>query len=352
MKKQSAYLLVALTTLMLSLCIIPTGLSSASDVKIVSKNYYFDTMGLLDVVGEVQNVGTSTINIVHLGATVTLTDGTVKDISGTVWVQYLAPQQKAPFYLSFVLGDILSGTTSYTTSDISSLEVSVLSADTTDKYQYPGLTITAQSTSVGTGSDDKGVYWVSGTVKNTGSDTATNLRVFGTFYNSAGEVVAVGGYDGQEVLTPSLSSGASKDFKFGAYDVNQSSLPSEYKINTYTLLVQAESPTPTGTAPQATAYPSNTYPKNTATPNPGSTSTPVTPTNPGETTAPTATETPDSGNTSDAQPTWVYAVVAVLGLAVVAGAFLAWRARKPKDNPKPVETKPTKKAKARARRKK
>jgi hypothetical protein len=349
MKKQSAYLLVALTTLMLSLCILPTSLGSANDVQIVSKNYYFDTMGLLDVVGEVQNVGTSTLNIIHLGATVTLTDGTVKDISGTVWVQYLAPQQKAPFYLSFVLGDILSGTTSYTTNDIVSLEVSVLNAETTDKYQYPGLTITAQSSSIGSGSEDKGVYWVSGTVKNTGSETATNLRVFGTFYNSAGEVVAVGGYDGTEVLSPSLASSKTVDFKFGAYDVNQSSLPSEYKINTYTLLVQAESPTPTGTPPQATAYPSNTYPKNTATPNPGSTSTP---TNPGETSAPTATGTADSGNTSDAQPTWVYAVVAGLGLAVVAGAFVAWRARKPKEKPKPVETKPTKKAKARTRRKK
>jgi hypothetical protein len=236
----------------------------------------------------------------------------------------------------------MTGSTIYTTNDVTSLEVTVLDADTTDNYQYQGLTVTSQSTSIGNTADDNGVYWVSGTLKNTGSETAGNLRVFGTFYNSAGQVVAVGGYDGTEVLVASLAPGASKDFKFGAYDINQTSVPTEYKIATYTLLVQADSPTPTGTPPTVTPYPSNTFPKDgAATPN-GNNPTDA----PTDNNDPSGTQTPNTGGTSNDAlsgiPTWVYAVVGVVALVVVVGAVLALRARKQKAEPPTPEVAPKK----------
>jgi len=38
----------------------------------------------------------------------------------------------------------------------------------------------------------EGEYWVSGSVQNTGTQTATKLRLIGTFYNASGTVVAAG----------------------------------------------------------------------------------------------------------------------------------------------------------------
>lgn len=68
---------------------------------------------------------------------------------------------------------------------------------------------------------------MSGTIQNSGSQTATNIRVIGTFYNASGTVVAVGYI---EYLTPIVSKPSSvASFKVGSFNHNQTEVPSNKK---------------------------------------------------------------------------------------------------------------------------
>jgi hypothetical protein len=85
-------------------------------------------------------------------------------------------------------------------------------------YQYPNLTITNKQSSIGSTTYVKGVFWVNGNIQNTGCQTASNIAVFGTFYNSTGATVAVGYGNAVASLSPSGL------FKLGAFDFNQTGI--------------------------------------------------------------------------------------------------------------------------------
>jgi hypothetical protein len=335
LRKSVICLVIALTILSFSLCFVPTTLSLTQDIKIVSYNWYFDMIGFVDVVGEVQNIGASTIASVYLAGEITTSDGTKTESSVQVWVQDLLPQQKAPFYMPFYPQG--SGQTPIILA-VTDVQLAVVKADTTTDYQYQDLTITNQNYNIGTGADDKGVFWVTGTIKNTGTQTAQNIRVLGTFYNTAGNVVAVGGYTEPDgFVATSLAPSATTTFKFGAFDINQTGLSADEKIATYSLLVQAEKPILQGTGPKITPYP-------TGHPQPTGTATPK------------VTQTPDSGDNNgstsntinSSPPSWIYATT-ILILAVIIGAVIALRRRKSKtkqdiedeeEKPKKIAKKP------------
>ena len=104
MRKNAVYFFVGLILLSLSLGLlsVPTVHCQVDSVKIVKYNYYIDSLGFLDVVGVVQNVGSSTVNPVILRGSVYSSDGTDQaDSSTQVFVTYLTPQQEAPFYMTF-----------------------------------------------------------------------------------------------------------------------------------------------------------------------------------------------------------------------------------------------------------
>jgi hypothetical protein len=334
MRKGIAYFLIVITAISLTLPLIPTAKSQTENVKIVSYSWYTDTAGFIDVVGEVQNIGSNTIATVMLSGVGTTSTGDTLTNTVRVWVQNLAPQQKAPFYLEFFPQS--SGQTSQTSIMVQVVDVqlAVIQADETTNYQYPDLKITSHTQSIGNTADDKGVYWVSGTIQNTGSQTAKNVRILGTFYNSQGKVVAVGGYT-TDVLSASLAPSATANFNFGAYDVNQTGVSADQKIEDYSLLIQAEEPVMQGTPPTISPYPTgHTSPSETTSP-----------------TSPTDTQTPDQGNgstsntTGSSPPTWVYAVAFVAVFAVIVGAVLAFRKRSAGKEPNADEEpkKPTKK---------
>ena len=338
MQKSILYFFVALTVLSVALSLVPNVRSAPADIKIVSYSWYIDLVGMVEAVGEVQNTGTNIIDKVHLGGTVTTNSGTQVDSSTLVYVNNLLPGQKAPFNMQFYIQGISVQTMQQPIIlGVTNVNLIVLKADTTTGHQYPDLKITTQTHSIGTTTDDKGVYWVSGTLQNTGSQTAQNVRILGTFYNSSGNVVAVGGYT-IDPLTASLSPSATINFKFGAYDVNQSEVSevlSEYKISSYSLLIQTEGPILQGTAPTVTPYPTT---------NPTSPSDTTSPTS----TAPSDTQTPDSGNpinsnsTGSSPPGWVYAVVVVVVLAAIVGGVVALRKRKSGEEPETDEEQPKK----------
>jgi hypothetical protein len=177
----------------------------------------------------------------------------------------------------------------------------VSQANATSTHQYDGLTITSHTGSVGTTGNYNGAYLVKGVIQNTGSQTTQNVTVVATFYNSTGGVVAIG-YNTVNVAD-SLGAGQTVDFQVPAFDLNQSLVPSNQKISSYSLTPQSL-PTVQGEASPV------------ATPTVGSTTD-----NP-------ATASPTDGasnpvNNGGASNTWIiYAAVIVVVAAVVGGVLL------------------------------
>ena len=294
MRKSTVYLFVLLTLLSLSLVLVPQVSSQPENIKVLSYSWYVDSIGLFDVVGEVQNVGPNTIESVVLGGTVYTTDGVAQTHSSPTlaYVNCLIPQQKAAFYMDFPSqGNDLS----WLSIGVDRVDFTVIQANVTSSYRYPDLTVKSSSGAA----DGEGVYWVSGTVQNSGSQTATNIRVIGTFYNASGTVVAVG-YT--EYLTPaSLNPSSVASFKVGAFDQNQTVVPSIQKISSYSLLIQAEKPLLSGTPPS------------------------LPPSNSSSTTPPS-----DSTSSPTIAPETQYIAVIVIVILVLAGTILVLSKRKAK----------------------
>ena len=258
-------------------------------------------LGNLVVVGEVQNVGNTVIDYVVVSGAVTGSDGSYVESGNRVWALNLIPGQKAPFYLDFLSKYTNSQTWYVGVADVS---LSIYQAPSTTKYQYQEVKVL----------DDKpaptseGEYWVKGNLKNNGAQTATDVTVLATFYNSSGTVVAIG----YSTTISSLAAGATTSFKVAAFDLNQTIVSPSQKIAGYSLLVQVKSPMQTGTAPVA-----------------NTTIIPV------PTTAPTANNSDTEANT-DQNVIYVGVVVAVVIAVIVASVLL--KRRKPAD--KPVSQKP------------
>ena len=308
MRKSTVFFALSLTVLSLGLTLVPNVSSQPESIKVLSYSWYIDSLGYFVVVGEVQNVGPNTINIVGLGGTVYTTDGTAQADSFTqALAQYLIPQQKAPFYMEFPPSSSVTGDLSWL-SGLDRVDFQVGMAEATTNYMYQDLTIKEASATIAT----DGVYWVSGSVQNIGSQNARNIRVVGTFYNSTGSVVAMGYTD---VLTPvSLGPSGTASFKVGAFDLNQTEVPSNLIIATASLLIQAEEPVLSGTPPPPSIF----------TTGPASTSPPDS--TPPSTTPPSST-TPSTSPGSLA-PEYVYGIVAAIVIIGLAVTLLVLRKRK------------------------
>jgi hypothetical protein len=265
MRRSTVYLFVLLMLMSLSLVFVRQVSSQPENIKALSYSWYVDSLGLFDVVGEVQNVGPNTIESVVLGGTVYTTDGEAQTHSSPTfaYVNCLLPQQKAAFFMDFPSQNSVTGDLSWLSIGVDRVDFTVIQANVTNSYQYPYLTVKGSSGAA----DGEGVYWVSGSVENSGSQTATNIRVIGTFYNASGTVVGVGYTD---YLTPnSLNPSGVASFKVGAFDQNETVVPSIRKISSYSLLIQAEQPLLSGTPPSLPpSNSSSTTPPSNSTPSP------------------------------------------------------------------------------------
>lgn len=270
MKKSIIYICVAIILVSLSLALVPIAKSQEEqqNIKILSYTYYIDNAGILDVVGEVQNIGPNPLKLVEIQGTVYADGADQGDSYAQIGIEvfpitYLSTGAKAPFYMSFYEPTEYpqAGWTAFNSPP--TVTLSVLSANATANYVYPDLSIVSSSGSIGTDpgnsitggtTGDKGVYWVSGTIKNTGSQTAQNITIYGTFYNSTGNVVAVG--DSFSTV-PTLSPSESYSFKFGAFDLNQTQMSSSMKIKSYSLTYTVLNPILEGATPVVTPYESS-----------------------------------------------------------------------------------------------
>ena len=301
MRKKLMYLLIALIVVSLTFSSIPSILSQPEDIKVTNYSYYIGPSGILEVVGEIQNVGVNTIDSVVLRGSIFNENGIdVSDSATKAWVAYIVPQQKAPFIMEFAPPQ---DTGVWQPGDIAQVKLTVAQANATSAYQYPDLKITSSTPSIGTSGDYNGAYGVSGEIENTGSQTATNLTVVAAFYNSTGSVVGVG-YTAY--LTPrDLAPSNKVQFQIYALDLNQSNVPSYLKIASYSLLVQTQLPILQGSAPIVTPYQASGSP---------------------------VAGTPSLTNSS-AKPLnlTLVAVIAVVVVLVVIGAILVLKRRKPQE---------------------
>jgi hypothetical protein len=253
----------AILLLLLTVFLISTpknALSKTEDVKILSYTHYIDNAGYLDVIGEIQNTGSDTIYEVVLKATIYGADGTEQgSITNRAWVSYLVPNQKAPFLLDI---QAPTGYSDWYTAGVSKITISVSIANAVNSHLYSDFTTSVTSAAVSSSADDKGTYWISGVIRNIGSQTATQLALTAIFYNSSGSVVAVGHTD---YLTPtSVSPSTTASFKVGAFDTNQTSEVSSRKIASYSLNVQATTPVLDGSGSTSTSQPSSATPTATS----------------------------------------------------------------------------------------
>ena len=291
MKKATICLLFLIFVITLSPFTLSNTNAQPSSIKVLDNyNWYYDQVGLIVVIAEVQNTGPNTISRVTVSATITLSDGSTSDTFGMVWGYNLIPQQKAPLYLEFATSDSLG----WGDRTVSKVDFKIATADATSDYFYPDLTITNDKGIVA----QDGTFWAEGTIQNTGSQDATDIIILASYFTKDGKLAGVGMTD---FLTPNpLSSSKTTDFKIGARDLNQTVVPADLKIASYSLLIQ-----PLGTVLQGAP------PTIVETPTPG----PIT----------TATKNPDLNQNIDPTIT-VIAIIIVIAI-IVAVLYLLKKAK-------------------------
>ncbi len=248
MKKGNLSAIALLVVFTFCIALVPITHGQVETVKVLNYSYYIDILGNLVLVGEVQNIGTTVLKYVDIAGRITSSDGSQAQWENRVLGLYLLPQQKAPFYLEFSRQSASYG--SWFGVIILNVELVAYIAPETTKYQYQNVEVTTHQGSA----NSVGEYWVNGELKNTGTQTASNITIVATYYNSSGATVAFGYTNRISTLSPNEI----KTFKVGAFDLNQTEVSSDKKIYGYSLLVQVESPLSEGIAPTASSAPVGT----------------------------------------------------------------------------------------------
>jgi hypothetical protein len=296
MKKTLSCFLILLVISSLTLTLIPSVSSQTENIKILNYSCYVDYLGILNVVGEVQNTGSTVIDNITVAGLVTVPDGSQAEAGNGVWGNNLLPGQKAPFYIEFYPQEV-----TFSGVDTSDITLKVYHAVATNEYQYQNVTITSQQGAA----KANGEYWVHGELKNEGTQTASNVALVATFYNSEAIPIAAG----YKTFNVSIAAGASTTFDIPAYDLNQTTVSSDKIIKSYNLLVQVKSPKLTGVAPVI---------NETSTPIPGGT---VEPSNADPSSV-------DSGNSLENDQNIIYAAVITVALVAVVAVILLIQRRK------------------------
>jgi hypothetical protein len=231
---------VVCIVMVVSLVMNPNNFAQAANtsVTVLSHSSYVSPNGHFVVLGEVQNTGNHAKESVSLKVEVTASDGSQIAVGTTsVFVNNFLPQQKAPFYIDFGKIDF------HILSNISSFNISLANAPPTNYVQYPDLSLKVESDGIA-----NDTYAVSGSITNTGNKTANNVKIYATYYNNQGIVVAVG-FATLDPLAPNMST------NFTITEIDES-VKLATKITSYALLVQ--------TSTQALWIPPSTSPSDIA----------------------------------------------------------------------------------------
>ena len=223
MDKSRIVATIVCTVFVFSLVLIPSVFVQAAytGVTVLSHSSYVSSGGHFIVVGEVQNTGNHVLGNASLDVVVSASNGS-QFLSGTTmaYVNDFLPQQKAPFYLDFGKIDF------NTIPEAITFDFNVSNHPPTNNIEYPDLSLIVSSNGI-----VNNAYVVSGSISNSGSQTANDIKVVGTYYNSAGIVVAVGFVTLNDPLIPNSSA----NFTVSEFDASPKLVS---KISNYSLLVQ------------------------------------------------------------------------------------------------------------------
>jgi hypothetical protein len=304
-KSLVSLLIILIVASSLTLTFMPQTQAAPQDAKVLGNyTFYTDNLGYLVVVGEVQNTGSSVLKNIGVAGALTEADGTYDTSATYAWGDYILPGQKAPFYLEFQSqGTSITPWTGITASDIT-LKVSV--APEATQYQYQGVVVESQKDTP----KSNGEFWVTAEVKNTGSQSASNVVVIATFYNSENKPIGTG------YSSPvTIAAGASQSIKVPAFDLNQTIVGSDKVIKSWNLLMQVASPIETdGNYPSFSVSPENNSQGGLSTP---------------------SSSIVYNNGSQGVDMNIVYVVVGVVAVVVVAVALLALKKRKTQPNPTP-----------------
>jgi hypothetical protein len=222
--------------------------AATSDAQVLSYRWYIAPVGGnaayegdLVAVGEVENVGSSNIAYMYVIAEAYASNGSLLITSPSIqpYGNNLEHGQKAPFYIDFANPEASTTQDNTYTSDVANVTVTAYYVVNSSDEPYQGLTVTAQN------STSSGVYHVVGTIQNTGSKIASQVRAVTTFYNSSGKVVSM---NTTEVLSSSLNPGSSVNFAAVPVDGFQGEITNYVTIVHVSAVVSATTNTPTTTS--------------------------------------------------------------------------------------------------------
>ena len=295
LKKTMVIVIVAALALSaFSTLLDPSVKAQTTEANVLSYTWYIapvntalaEWAGDLVAVGEIQNVGSTSIGTAFIvGNAYNSTGGFLASNEAQVYIYDLQPGQTAPFYLDFTPENSVTQDQSWVPYATNvTVEVTYVTA-------FNGTQFSLTSTGVSASNVDD-TYTVTGTVQNTGSQTAGEVWVDTTFYNSSGSVI---GLNFTNYLTDSFAPGQSLPFSASPTD-NSAQLSSE--IANYSVLVQAE---PLSNSPSTTPFPiSSSQP----------TSTP--------------TQTSSISGKSSSSPSLIYIVIIIVVIAIVAATTLVF----------------------------
>lgn len=298
MKSLTPLLIILVVAASFAVTFLPQTQAAPSDAKILG-NYtcYTDNLGYLVVIGEVQNTGNSVLKNIGVAGSLTEADGTYDTSATYAWGDYILPGQKAPFYLEFQSqGNSMTPWSGITAADIT---LKVTAAPEATQYQYQGVVVQSQKDTP----KSNGEFWVTAEVKNAGSQSASNVVLIATFYNSEGKPIGTG------YSSPiTIAADASQSIKVPAFDLNQTIVSSDKVIKSWSLLMQVASPLESD----------SNYPRYSVSPENNSQGGLATPSSSGFV----------EGGNQGSDMTLVYVVVGLVAVVVAVVALVALKKRK------------------------
>ena len=167
----------ALTSTILAISVEPA--KAAEQITIVNHQGILESAGYFNVVGEVKNTGDTAAKNVYVKITFTSSEGNDEDETETL-IHNILPGRKAPFM----------GTASVAGSLVTSYKVELMDLTMPSEDIPKALEIVSAQSEANIINN----MMITGTVKNTGTQTATYTRVYATVYDGpsgTGNVVAV-----------------------------------------------------------------------------------------------------------------------------------------------------------------
>jgi uncharacterized protein (TIGR02588 family) len=255
------FVCVAILALMLSMFATQVKPAKAAEqITIVNHQGILDSTGYYNVYGEVKNTGDTAAKNVYVKITFSSSSGPDEDETETL-IHNILPGRKAPFMAT--ASEQGSLVTSYT---VELMDLTMSSEDVPKALEI--VSATSETNIINN-------MMITGTVKNTGTETATYTRVYATVYDGpsgTGNVVAVTSCTSQPY---NIDPGQTGNFQMGFFVTSGKSYVSmilaaesdQYEATTeYTLAIgQASTTTPAPTGLTSIATPAPTSQTSTTT---------------------------------------------------------------------------------------